>query len=282
MHFDAAGYTRALRRNWGGVASEFARVSSGYFAPATDPFFAFALLEPGQQVLDVACGPGMSSRLAARRVAPSGRVLAVDLSPAMLRLARERRHPAGAAPVRYRTMNAEALQLQARSFDAVLCHLGLMLFARPEAAAAEMVRVLRPGGLLACLVLGSAADMPFTSMLTTILPAYAPEMRAGGGPGLGDFALPGRMDELFARMGLREIRSERLRGTFAVPSMRRYWEISTRAFGRIGPILRSLPRATRREVRHRLFEKLATYEKGGRLEIPYEFVMARGVKPVRR
>ncbi|MBI3554119.1 MAG: methyltransferase domain-containing protein [Elusimicrobia bacterium] len=272
--FDARAYTREMRKLWSAAAPHFEAVSSGYFGPATHPFFAFAGLSPGQRVLDVACGPGTSARLAFESVRPRGEVLGVDISLAMLVLARR-----GAGGPRFAAMDAEALALPDASFDAVLCHLGLMLFARPRAALSEMARVLRPGGTLACLVLGSAGRMAFTSLLTTILPRHAPEMRPGRGPGLADFANPRRLEGALKAAGLREVSSRRLRGTFAVASKDRYWDIALKAFGRIGPVLKRLSPGVRGQVKDELFARLSAYEQGGRLALPYEFVMARGVKP---
>lgn len=257
------------RRQWSSVARAFERVSAGYFAEATAPFFAFAGLRPGHRALDVACGPGTSSRLAAARVRPGGSVLGVDLSPAMLSLARRGARGAGWS-LSFRAMDAEALTLPDASFDAVVCHLGVMLFARPERALAEMTRVLAPGGRLSCLVLGSDARMKFTNLVTELLPPPAPR--------LGRFAAPGALASAMRKAGLRSVVSKRLRGVFTVASAEAYWDIVTRAFGKIGPILRAMPAAERAAVKKALFARLRSYERKGRLELPYEFVMARGRK----
>ena len=275
--FDARAYSREVEKGWSSAAPHFRRVSARYFGPATEPFFEFAGLAPGQRVLDVACGPGTSTRRAARRVGPRGSVLGVDISPRMISLARG---PARGA-ARFARMDAEDLALPDRSFDAVLCHLGLMLFARPERALAEMVRVLKPGGALSCLVLGSPRAMPFTSLLAEILPRRAPGLIRPGAPGLGGFAAPGALERALAGAGVSEIAARRLRGRFLVRSPRSYWVMALKAFGLLGPLLASLPAETRRAVRLELFERLREYQGKDGLEIPYEFVMARGRAPGR-
>jgi ubiquinone/menaquinone biosynthesis C-methylase UbiE len=93
------------------------------------------------RVLDVACGPGLLAGAAAGRRAA---VVAVDLSPVMLALARQR-HPA----VEFREGDAEALPFAEDSFDAVLRNFGLGHFPRPERAMEELARVLAPGGVVA-------------------------------------------------------------------------------------------------------------------------------------
>jgi ubiquinone/menaquinone biosynthesis C-methylase UbiE len=272
--FDHKAYTRAVEKNWSRAAPFFERISSDYFAPATAPYFPFAGLKPGQNILDVACGPGTSTCLAAECVLPSGRALGVDISPNMLKIA-SAKFPA----LQFEPMNAEALFFPDDSFDAVLCHLGLMLFARPQVALAEMVRVLKPGGTLSCLVLGAPRRMVFTNLLLSILPRYAPELKNGGAPGLADFAEPAGLEKAFAAAGLRATASKRLHGTFRVASADAYWDIVVKGFGRLGPILKGLARKDSEAIKLELAAKLSAYKKGDHLDIPYEFVMARGRKP---
>ncbi|OSC38739.1 class I SAM-dependent methyltransferase [Mycobacterium decipiens] len=110
--------------------------------------------QPGEFVVDVACGTGVVARLVAERVGAEGRVVGVDLNPDMLRIARV--IPA-AAPIEWRQANAEALPLPDDSYDLVLCQLGLMFVPDQTAAVSEMRRVLSTGGRVAISV---PAEMP--------------------------------------------------------------------------------------------------------------------------
>jgi SAM-dependent methyltransferase len=117
-----------------------------------------ASLRPGDVVLDVGCGAGVDAVLAARRVGARGRVLALDMIPAMLE--RTRRHAAwaGAANVETHEGLMEALPFADASVDVVISNGALNLSTRKSRALAEMHRVLRPGGRvsLADLVLGDS------------------------------------------------------------------------------------------------------------------------------
>jgi ubiquinone/menaquinone biosynthesis C-methylase UbiE len=129
-----------------------------YFVPIVPAPLAADLIEtaaplPGEYVLDVACGTGVLTRLAAQRVGTAGRVVGVDLSPGMLDVARSIPTTPG-GPIEWREANAEALPLPDESFDLVLCQLGLMLIADRAAAVREMWRVLSSGGRLAINVPG--------------------------------------------------------------------------------------------------------------------------------
>jgi ubiquinone/menaquinone biosynthesis C-methylase UbiE len=94
------------------------------------------------RVLDVACGTGIVSRLARRRLGDAGRIVAVDLSPGMLAVAR------GIEPaIDWREGSADRLPVgDDERFDAVLCQQGMQFFPDRAAAAREMRRVLAPGG----------------------------------------------------------------------------------------------------------------------------------------
>ena len=121
-----------------------------YFVPVIGRPFGVDLvndagLKPGESVLDVACGTGIISRLAAQRVAPGGSVSALDVNAAMLGVARSLPSP---IPIKWYETAAESAPLPDKSFDVVFCQLGLQFIADRVAAVREMHRVLKPGGRL--------------------------------------------------------------------------------------------------------------------------------------
>lgn len=110
-------------------------------APVAADLLEAARLQPGERVLDVACGTGVVTRLAAERVGASGAVAGLDVNPAMLAVAR-RESPG----VRWYEASAESMPLPDASFDVVLCQMGLQFVADKLAALREIRRVLAPGG----------------------------------------------------------------------------------------------------------------------------------------
>ena len=121
-----------------------AAVRAQSFGPATDLMMALAGLKRGDRVLDVAAGTGEQTLLAARRVGPTGWVLATDLSASMLETADEQAREAGLANVETRVMDARNLDLESDAFDAVISRMGIMLMPEREKALAELLRVLKP------------------------------------------------------------------------------------------------------------------------------------------
>src|SRR5262245_17237819 len=102
-------------------------------------------LRAGERVLDVACGTGVVSRLAARRVAPSGTVTGLDLNEGMLAVARQLPLPPGLT-IDWRQGSALALPFVDGAFDVAVCQHGLMFFPDRLKALGEMRRVLTPAG----------------------------------------------------------------------------------------------------------------------------------------
>jgi ubiquinone/menaquinone biosynthesis C-methylase UbiE len=90
-----------------------------------------ASVQPGSRVLDVAAGTGDQTLMAARRVGPTGNVLATDDSTSMLKVAAEAARKEGLTNVDTRVMNAENIELDSDSFDAVVCRIALMRFPNP-------------------------------------------------------------------------------------------------------------------------------------------------------
>ena len=107
------------------------------------------------RVLDVACGTGVLSRAAMRRVGPGGAVTGLDPNDGMLAVAAEL-EPA----VRWEAGTAESLPFPDASFDAVVSQFGMMFFTDRQKAIAEMLRVLKPGGAFAVAVWDALERQP--------------------------------------------------------------------------------------------------------------------------
>lgn len=113
-----------------------------YFVPAiatpvSASLLATADLQPGQRVLDVACGTGLITRLAVERVGPDGSVTGIDVAPDMIDVARTVRLPGG-THVEWHVGDATSLPFPDGSYDVVLCQMGLMFMHDRPGALAEM------------------------------------------------------------------------------------------------------------------------------------------------
>jgi ubiquinone/menaquinone biosynthesis C-methylase UbiE len=205
-------------KQYGGNAAEnYER----YFVPTIGMPFATALLDAaglhrGERVLDVACGTGVVTRLAADRVGPDGSVAGLDINPAMLALARS--VPSSGAAIEWHEASAESLPLADGSFDVVLSSLGLQFVPDKASALREMRRVLAPDGRLAIATVGPTP--PLFAILEQALarhvkPEVAAFMRAV-------FSLhePQELEKLASDAGFRavEVRSKALTLTLPGPA----------------------------------------------------------------
>lgn len=117
------------------------------FAGTGNPF-SVAPLRAGERVLDIGCGAGIDSLIAARMVGQSGEVVGVDMTPAMLDRARRGAAAAGLTNVRFHDGMAESLPVPDGWADVVISNGVLNLFPDKYAGLREMARALRPGGRL--------------------------------------------------------------------------------------------------------------------------------------
>jgi SAM-dependent methyltransferase len=148
-----------------------------YFVPAiggplAKELVGIAALHPGEHVLDVACGTGAVTRLAAQQVGPTGTVAGLDVNPGMLAVARSVVH--SESSIKWHEASADKMPLPDSSFDAVLCQMGLQFMPDKSTALSEMHRVLKPGGRLILNVPGPT-PRPFAFMGEALARHIGPE-----------------------------------------------------------------------------------------------------------
>lgn len=214
----------------GQITSSAAAIYDEFFLPAlfsawAPRVVAAARLQPGMRVVDVACGTGVLTIEAARAVSPGGMAIGVDLNPAMLAIARQKK-----SEVEWREASAEALPLDSDDFDAVVSQFGLMFFRDPTAAIREMWRVLRPGGRLVVALWDSLENTPGYAGVTSLLArlfgdAVADLLRSPYA--LGD---PRAVHALLADAGVGGAEVEHVSGQARFPSIRSWMQTDVRGW----------------------------------------------------
>ena len=137
-------------------ATHYARYDA-IIAPHHALLLAAAAFAPGERVLDIGCGNGITSRDAARSVGPSGEVLGVDLSGPMLARAKQLAEDEGLDNVRFEQVDAQVHPFEPGAFDLAMSRFGVMFFADPVAAFTNIAGAVRASGRLAMLVWQSVA-----------------------------------------------------------------------------------------------------------------------------
>ncbi len=185
-------------------------------------------LRPGERVLDLGCGTGDLSFLAARRVGPAGEVVGVDISPEMLERARRRLRAKVSAPIRFLLADALALPFPDHSFDVVLAGFVLRNLSSLSQGLREAFRVTRPGGRFFCLELSQPSSplvrLFFRFYLGRVVPAlgfWAASGEAGFSPyrwiylSWTSFPGPRELADMFSRAGWSDVRWRPLSGGIA-------------------------------------------------------------------
>jgi SAM-dependent methyltransferase len=179
--------------HWAAHDDRYDAVNSGF-----NPFL-FDRVGAGDRVLDVGCGNGQLTRLAAGR---ARHVTGIDLSGPMLATARSRAH--GVSTVDFERGDAQVHPFQDGAFDLVLSRFGVMFFADPVAAFANIGRALRPAGRLAFLCMTGMEGTDLGAVFGALLPP-APRFT-----GPLSFADPGRTRSVLTAAGFEDVTCERV------------------------------------------------------------------------
>lgn len=210
------------RRDWDAAAAGWRKWWAVFERSAqhvSDRLVELAAIGPGARVLDVATGNGEPAVTAARRVGPSGRVIATDQSGGMLAIARERASALGVANIEFRESDAESLTIEDRGFDAVVCRWGLMFMPDIGRALRGLYDRLVPGGRLATAVWSTADKVPMITIANDLVRKLAglPPPAPGALEPLR-LADPSILTGALEQAGYKDITIERLDVTFEFDS----------------------------------------------------------------
>ena len=153
-------------------------------APVTEAVLEAATLRPWDHVLDIGCGAGHSTFAAIELLTEGGRIDGFDISRTLLALARDRAR--GNPATQFILGDAETYDFVRGAYDALISRFGVMFFASPVTAFANMARALRPGARVAFAAWGQIRENPFFT-----LPATAVRVVLGDAPPRPDPEAPG-------------------------------------------------------------------------------------------
>jgi SAM-dependent methyltransferase len=270
---DARLQRRVQRYGWDKAAAYYERFWARQLQPAQARLLDMAALQPGERVLDVACGTGLVTFPAAVAVGPDGSILATDISEAMVARVREDAAARGAAHVTAARMDAERLDVPDAAVDVALCSLGLMYAPDAVAALGEMRRALRPGGRAVAAVWGARRRCGWAEIFPIVDTRVESEV-------CPMFFLLGTGDALhdaFAAAGFAGIAIDRLSVTLDYDSP----EAACGAAFAGGPVALAYSRfddRTREEAEAEYLASIEPFRAGSGYRIPGEFVLGRGVR----
>ena len=259
---------RVQRYGWDKASAYYEGFWAEQLRPAQDLLLDMAAIEPGERVIELACGTGLVTFRIAERLRGTGQLAATDISQKMIDTVRARADRDGVAVDTHR-MDAEALGFPDASFDAAVCALGLMYCPDPLTAIREMHRVLAPGGRAAAAVWGARKNCGWAEIFPIVERRVASDVcplffQLGTGDALVD---------TFRRAGFDDVRCERLEVVLRYPSA----DDALGAAFAGGPVALAYSRfdePTRDGAHEEYLESIAPFQRGGTYEIPGEYVVA--------
>ncbi len=247
---------------------------------ATKVIVEAAQVEPGMEVLDLACGTGEPALALAKAVGPAGHVTLTDISPGMIEIAQANARKARLANLTARLADAEALPFADETFDVVTSRFGIMFCPDYGQALREVRRVLRPGGRVALIVWGPQDQALFRNTVGVLSRHVETAKPDPGAPTPFVFAKPGTLSAALSQAGFREVHEANRTVPWPFPgSVQDLWQFLWEAGGpAFGAIYEKLPRAQLESVFEEIYAALQPFSNGREVDTKADIVDASATR----
>jgi len=251
------------------------------FDPITQALIEEASIVAGQSVLDVAGGPGEPSLTIAKVVGLSGLVVCTDGVAEMVAAAESAAQRLERKNMRFQQCTAESLPFDGNAFDTVISRLGVMFFPDPLAGLREMLRVIKPGGMISLAVWHKSEANPYSPRVIEVIDRYieTPPVDPDA-PGAFRFAERGKLAAILTEAGAIDVSERLLQFQMEAPiSPEEFWIMRSE----ISEILREkLKRLTHEQacrVAKEVREAVCEFFPNGKMSFPAEAIIVTGSKP---
>jgi SAM-dependent methyltransferase len=284
MTFDPQAYKRALTQEWGRAAQgwhDWIPKINDWLYSATEIMLDEAEIQLGSRVIDIAAGDGGQSVAAASRVGITGEVLATDIAPEFIKLARAVASRLDIPQLRAQVMDAEALTVPDKSFDAAISRLGLMYLPDLKKGLSEIHRTLRPGGRVSVTVFTTAQKTPFFSVPVSLirqrrgLPGPEP-----GQPGPFSLGVPGMLAGRLTEVGFDDVSEQIVDAPIRFASAEECVRWRREVSGTLQAMLRGLDENEKEAIWKDITNALREFETGEGFESPCELLICSARRTV--
>lgn len=271
------------RQDWNRVAGgweKWDRFFDEQMAFLNHRLVADARLRAGMQVLDLGSGTGYPALLGAQTVGPSGSVVGLDLAEQMLAVAERKAKQLSLHNVSFKTGDVTALPFEDAAFDAVTSRFCLMFLPEIPKAAAEIARVLRPGGWVAAAVWAAPDKNPYLMTPITVIKQFLdlpqPDPTA---PGIFRLAKPGDLAGMLQQAGLTNLSEEEFVADVRFASGEEYYASLTDIAAPIQNLLAKLSDQQKIDARERITTSADQYRQSDGIALPIAVRMVTARKP---
>jgi ubiquinone/menaquinone biosynthesis C-methylase UbiE len=272
------------RQDWNRVAGgweKWDRFFDEQMAFLNHRLVADARLRSGMQVLDLGSGTGYPALLGAHTIGPSGSMIGLDLAEHMLAAARRKATTLGLSNITFRTGDVATLPFEANSFDAVTSRFCLMFLPEIPKAAAEILRVLRPGAWLAAAVWSAPDKNPYLMIPITVIKQFLdlpqPDPTA---PGIFRLATPSDLAGMLQQAGCTHLSEEEFIADVRFPSGEEYYASLMDIAAPIQNLFAKLSDEQKADARGRIITSANQYRRTDGIALPIAVRMVAGRKPL--
>ncbi len=234
--------------------------------------------EPGLHVLDVATGPGEPAMSIASMVAPTGRVTGIDLSQNMIELASKTAAKRKITNVEFQNMDAEKLDLAANTFDLATSCFGFQIITNPEAAAKEMLRVLKHKGRVGLTVWSKGDKAPALDVMIGPMLEHAEPDETGYLPTPYELGGPGELTAMLEQVGFKDTAERRVNYEWHASDAESYLQMILEGTP-LGHSLREEEPETQKKILEKTRANITRYSTSDGVKLPAECVIVTAFKP---
>lgn len=271
------------RQDWNRVAGgweKWDRFFDEQMAFLNHRLVADARVRSGLRVLDLGSGTGYPALLAAQAVGANGSVMGIDLAEHMLAVAEKKATRLGLQNVTFRVGDVSTLPFESASFDAVTSRFCLMFLPEIPKAAAEITRVLKPGGWVAVAVWSAPEKNPSIGLSLTavkqVIDLPPPDPTA---PGIFRLAKPGDLAGMLESAGLTNITDQEFLGEWSYSSPDEYYTSLMEIAAPVQNLMATLSEVQRLEVKRLIITAASQFKRGAHITFPFVVRMVAGRKP---
>lgn len=264
---------RVQRYGWDKAASYYENSWQQQLKPAHDTLFEFANIQPGQKIIDVACGTGLMSFRAAEATGSKGSVLGTDISDKMIEIADNLAKENQTGNITFERMDAEELKITDEEFDIAICALGLMYAPNPVTALKEMYRVLKKGGQCIAAVWGKRNNCGWADIFEIVDKRVSSEVC----PMFFNLGNDKILEKSFELAGFSDFKTKRIKSTLEYASD----EAACSAAFEGGPVALAYNKFTesvKKEACGEYLDSIRKYKTEKGYSVPGEFLIGVGIK----